>query len=376
MHCPVKTPFEFAYENGTTASYMVIKSDGQENVKGYQVEMIRNSKIDYILPLDVRRKDDKVYFYYNVTSRLVLSQYLKRKKLGREEFLKLLMAILRALLDCRHYLLAAENLLLDSDYIFVDPSTGGVSFAYIPLMTGTDIRHSLREFIIDLILYKADIDESSNDNFLQRILGHVKSETLNLTELDKLVKSLISREDAEPHRDEADVGLCADYISCEPAQKVCEQAQVRENRSHLAKPEQSLSLPKERFDAGLLIAALVSQMAIILILILVSKFVKPFYSDTTTYAAIVLIAEAVDILILKKLFGKKALAARRKKAAPSKGQQAELPAMEERIIADGHDNVKSSPETSLLEGPKQVYPCLKSSPGGKWEDIPIDKPDL
>jgi len=77
--------FEFNYESSATGSFLVVSTDAGENVLLYQVEMLASNPNKNILPLDIRQKDAKYNFYYNITSKLALSQYLKRNKLKRND---------------------------------------------------------------------------------------------------------------------------------------------------------------------------------------------------------------------------------------------------------------------------------------------------
>ncbi|MFZ5988214.1 MAG: DUF6382 domain-containing protein [Bacillota bacterium] len=186
----MKERFEFTYESGALGSFLVISADTNEKILSYQVEMLANNPNKNILPLDVRQNNDKFNLYYTVTSKLALSQYLKRNKLKRGEFIGIFLDIVKTILDSKDYLLSDKSFLLDEDYIFINPNTMEVSLVYLPISFDLDINKTLRDFTMNFIMYSANIDDTNSDNFLQRILNFIKSDTFNVLDFDKLLKDL------------------------------------------------------------------------------------------------------------------------------------------------------------------------------------------
>lgn len=423
MLCSLDARFDFAYESGAAASYLVIKAGMEEKVQHYQVEMVKNNKIDYILPFHIRQKDDKINFYYNITSRLALSHYLKRKKLKRDEFIKILEGISRALLDCRNYLLTDRCILLEGDYIFINPFTLGISFAYIPVTLDTDVNQKLKDFVINLILHSADIDESSSDNFLQRILGYAKADTFNVLHFNSLLKSLTNIGHVE-------VGQDSNKILYNPEPADCEiiNTQAGENlevqrifsrmRTETVPPDGKSDAPPGsdsevhecKFKPGPVVIAAVFQAVIVLTLIFSTGLIKSLNHDrTTTYVALVLIIAAIDTLLIKKLFTGKAITITKKETAPSKGylinlpkretwdsgeeqsttnieggckeEKTQVPALQHQAEANDFEDTSGTfpghgTDTAVLEHSNANYPFLRGYKDGMVEDIPITTPDF
>lgn len=182
--------FEFNYESSATGSFLVVSVDAGEDVLLYQVEMLANNPNDNILSLDIRQKDSKHNLYYNITSKLALSQYLKRNKLKRDDFINIFKDILKTILSSKDYLLSDRSFLLNEDYIYIDPNTLEVSLVYLPLNIEHNVNDQLKNFTANFIMYSANIDETNSDNFLQRILNLLKSDTFNILEFNKLLNDL------------------------------------------------------------------------------------------------------------------------------------------------------------------------------------------
>jgi len=385
-----KRHFEFSYENGTTSSFLVIKANEEEQVQAYQINMIRNNYIDYLLPLDVRRNNDKVCFYYNITSKLALTQYLKRVKLKKEEFLKFIGDVLRALLDCRYYLLKSSSILLDTDYIFINPYTRSVSFVYIPLCVDVDINQYLREFIIDFILNKADIDDSRNDNFLQRVLGYAKAEMFNIRDFDALIKSMsvVTEADFDGRAADTPVIPIADLTSsCKQLHEQVKIPSKSDNRSDVSGKNE-----KSSFKVKPVIAtALLQVIAAVAFMLGTSLLKANGQGEAASYAALALILAALDILILKKMFGSNSVVIKKIEDADNK-VQFEVPVREKNDKdnagkavgeqSEGVPPIKENTcigqpnETTLLVQPQIIFPYLKSIEEGKSENIIINKPDF
>ena len=80
------------------------------------------------------RFDEGASFYYEITSRQSLRLVLERKRLNQEELLKLLNGMYQAVQSCAEYLLDVDRLLLDPDYIYLDP--GRMDHVFLLLSCG------------------------------------------------------------------------------------------------------------------------------------------------------------------------------------------------------------------------------------------------
>jgi hypothetical protein len=182
--------FEFGYESDASGSFLIVNADVEDKVLTYQIEMIKNNPNKSILPVNLIQKDSKYQFRYSITSRLTLSQYLNRNRLKRDEFINIFYDITKTILDAKVYLLSDKAFIINKDYIYINPDNMEVALVYIPLNFDININDSLKNFTINFIMYGANIQESSNDNFIQRILYLLKSDTFNILEFNNLLREL------------------------------------------------------------------------------------------------------------------------------------------------------------------------------------------
>ena len=191
----IENRFEFTYESGAAGSYLVLSCSKDEKIINYQVEMLSNNPNKNILPLDLRQKNDKLNMYYTITSKLTLSHYLKRNKLKRDEFIGIFSDVTRVILKSKDYLLSDKSFFLNEEFIYLNPDNMDVSLVYLPVNLDLDINSVFKEFTLKFIMYSANLDETNSDNFLQKILNSLKSETFSILEFDNLLNKL--REEAK-----------------------------------------------------------------------------------------------------------------------------------------------------------------------------------
>ena len=370
------------YENSAASSYLVIGAGNYaESILWYQVSMLENNRPENMLPLEIRRKNRTVSFYYDITSRLALGFLLKRKKLKRNEFIKLLADLSRPMVDCEGFLLKDSGFLLDAGFIYVNPENLEVYLAYLPVKIGENTAEAFKSFVMDLILHNAVIEEAGCDNFLQRIIGFLKRDVFSIKEFQRLLEEL----------------LCGSAVPEETPAGTATGALVEglpdKNPVTAACPE------KDKTRSGPIIAV-AAQALIIVILLLCRKLIAGIPGNTaTTYGAIALLILSADLLLFKKLFAGKAVAkvpetgskkperlkpdkmekAEMKVAAGSLPEKQEVPATLTGIRPETPLAIKApvQAKTELLTSAKPGVPILRSAnTAADLEEIRIDRPEF
>jgi len=320
--------FGFNYESSASASYLVISTGLGEKLQKYQVEMISCNSIYGILPLEARYKDDKLCFYYNITSKLALSNFLKRRRLEKDEFLNIIGSITRVFLELRNYFLYDRCLVLHEDYIYINPGSFEISMVYIPIPSEIDTIGNFKDFMIRLIAYTVRINEKETDNFLHKVLNYIRLETFNLADFDKLIKSLkgTQTDSSDIQNDTHDsmrgssrdeqvmvprLGKAADdarssqsvienkYFSIKIPSPTVKQAGNKPGGHSGA----DVNRPKNRRKFGRTAVFLLVQTVIAATLVLSYDPLKSLNQDmTATYTGVGIIILAVEFLLARKLF--------------------------------------------------------------------------
>lgn len=190
MENAIKDRFIFTYESGVTGSFLVASTNKNESIVEFQVNMLSKNPNKYILPLDVRRNNDRINIYYNITSKLSLSQYLKRNRLSKNEFIGIFSGIVKTLLNSKSFLLSDKSFLLDEEYIYISPDTMCISLVYLPFKLDIDITKALKDFAMNFVVYSANIYEEDSDSFLQQVLSFLKKDTFNILDFDRFLKEI------------------------------------------------------------------------------------------------------------------------------------------------------------------------------------------
>ena len=153
---------QVSYENMGSSSYLAIAFSPQAGLVNYQLEMLAANEIRHFLPVTKRIMNGENMAYYNISSKIALSQILGRRKLGKMELVQLLKGFLSAAEDGEQYQLPANGLVMETDYIFVDPSTMEPSFVYLPVSVPQE--KGVKELVLSLVM-EGKI-ELTGDNFV------------------------------------------------------------------------------------------------------------------------------------------------------------------------------------------------------------------
>lgn len=100
--------------------------------RNYECRMLSKNMIDGVLPFQLRQIDDEIRFYYEITSRQPLSRMLENHLVREREIRQLILGISGVLDRMEQYLLRENIVLLEPDYIYVEPETFRVWLCLVP----------------------------------------------------------------------------------------------------------------------------------------------------------------------------------------------------------------------------------------------------
>ncbi len=100
--------------------------------RNYECRMLSKNAINGVLPFQLRQIDDEIQFYYEITSRQPLSRMLENHPIRELEIRQLILGISRILDRMEPYLLQEKIVLLEPDYIYVEPETFQIWLCLIP----------------------------------------------------------------------------------------------------------------------------------------------------------------------------------------------------------------------------------------------------
>lgn len=279
---------EFAFESDAAASFLVIKCNA--DVLEYQALMLEHNRIRHVIPADVVIKEGATCFYYNITSKISLSFFLKRRKFNREEFLRLLLHITAAVNDSAGYLLEDSNFIFNPEYIYISPETLEPALIYVPAPLEEGGRSQLQCFISDLVLMHINVDGFGSGNFVQRILASAKSEIFNIKGFIALLSELLYGQETE----ERDTGVEEPEI--EETQDMWTLARNKKEE------KQSKKIMEGRKVPWIPVLTVLIQIVMGIVIYMCRGFLNNLGDNpTATYAAVAMTVLAVEVLVFKKL---------------------------------------------------------------------------
>jgi hypothetical protein len=297
-------------ENETGSSLLVIKPlvPGELVIYQYQLEMLAHNPGTCILQPEIRRKDDEVKICYTISPFISLQEYLKNRRLTKQEFLDLLMKITAILLQGRELLLNERNFLLRDDLIQMDLKTAVPYLVYLPVEKCDSSFDSLKDFVLHLITRTASIEIKPGDHYLQRIIEYCKAGNFCTAGLKKLLneikfKNLSSVQRpmdlGEPVPEELEKEVQSDPWGL----FVKEGAGLEEDEN----PLQTLFTAVGSMDIKIIGSAVFSQIALVVFCLAIESILKERgITPIVRHGSIGAFALVIDLILFKYLFsGKK-----------------------------------------------------------------------
>ncbi|WP_035765694.1 DUF6382 domain-containing protein [Butyrivibrio sp. NC2002] len=138
---------EFRFYRELKHNYFVIDAD-EEDLSDYQYKMLENNKVNGIIPLDLRRMDNRCAFYYEIDSKQSMSVRYQTEKMGYDKVMVFLQDYIETCKNLEEYLLDDKCLIVNEDFIFEDLPTG--KFFFIYKLGGDECSKDLGSLLIDL----------------------------------------------------------------------------------------------------------------------------------------------------------------------------------------------------------------------------------
>lgn len=112
-------------------NYLILEPDIEMEV-GYSCSMLEQNNIPGLLAFSRRMVENRVNFYYEITSKQPLARVLEKKSLQVTELKTLMISICNVLERMHPYLLSEESLWLDPEYLYVDSESYEVWLCMVP----------------------------------------------------------------------------------------------------------------------------------------------------------------------------------------------------------------------------------------------------
>lgn len=121
---------EIAYKRTIKQSFMVVTSDCLQ--ADYQIEMCIRNRIPLLLEFEFVIADGMLQFWYDITGKQSLEEYLKSSTLNQKLLAKLIAAVSRLTDILEDYLLKENCIQLNLKTIYIENTGEEIGFCYLP----------------------------------------------------------------------------------------------------------------------------------------------------------------------------------------------------------------------------------------------------
>lgn len=118
------------YQREIRHNYLVIEME--QDRESYEIRMAEENRIPGFLPFQIKEVGKKRECCYEITSRQPLSRMVERREMKGDELRHLILCIAAAAEEMGKFLLSEEHILLEPDFIYVEPQNFAVSLCFVP----------------------------------------------------------------------------------------------------------------------------------------------------------------------------------------------------------------------------------------------------
>lgn len=141
------------YKNDLKKAYLILEGSEAEQ-EDYQIVMLRENDINGILKTDVRYMDNQSHYHYDISGKTSFKTLHEKINLSYDVMKRLVGDLLQTIQTLRKYMLDANCILLEPEFIFCDQDK--FYFCYYPTcqVDAKEAFHQLTEFFVREVNYK------------------------------------------------------------------------------------------------------------------------------------------------------------------------------------------------------------------------------
>lgn len=176
---------EVHYKREMKHNYLIVEPDAGDR-PGYEARMLLNNAVDGLLRFHIKYMDERQSYYYDITSMQPLSRILQNRFIDRGEICQLLIQIHVALRRMEEYLLCEDGILLEPDYIYVEPEGFRTGLCLVPGMTGSFPERLNR--LLQYLMKKVDHRDKESVVLAYGLYQESLKENFSIEDIMKLVQ--------------------------------------------------------------------------------------------------------------------------------------------------------------------------------------------
>lgn len=180
----------FTFENQGTNTYLVYTVKPDDIVDSMSLGMITNNHICGLAPTILTQMNTTKYIKYEITAKLAASKMFIGA-VNKKRLVGVFSGIVDALLSAEDYMIDANSLVLDLDYIFADVSTCETILICLPIERKNSESVDLRTFFKG-IMFSIQSDQTENCDYVAKILNYLNgAAAFSLLEFKKVLDEIV-----------------------------------------------------------------------------------------------------------------------------------------------------------------------------------------
>lgn len=146
---------EISYRREIKHNYLAVMPEAGWDA-GYEARMLAGNEIQGLLRMHIRYQDGSPVYYYDITSRQPLNRLLETRFISRDEICQILIQIHVALTRMEEFLLSDRGILLEPEFVYMEPEFFKVGLCLIPGRNGSfpESLSSFLQYILKCINHK------------------------------------------------------------------------------------------------------------------------------------------------------------------------------------------------------------------------------
>lgn len=186
----------FTYENQGSNTFMVYEVGAEEVIDSMSLGMITNNKILGLAPTIFFQQDTTKYFKYNISAKVSADQFLMGV-VNKKRLIGVFQGIVNAMLSAEEYMIDANSICLDLQYVFTDVSTCETVLVCLPIVDLEKPPVDLKTFFKNIV-FGTQFDQTENCDYVAKLFNHLNSASVfSLTEfkdlLDEIERGTVSQ---------------------------------------------------------------------------------------------------------------------------------------------------------------------------------------
>ncbi|MDE6911710.1 MAG: FHA domain-containing protein [Lachnospiraceae bacterium] len=192
---------DISFERSMNHNYMILhKCDffgkGANRTADYRTRMLLENRIPGLLPVTHRLSNGESRYYYEINSLQSLDRVYDKNEIGHDALRKLLSGCVRLFDRLEEYLLDGTQILIKSQFIYVDVEKMEPYFVCYPEYAG-DVRLAFMEFV-DELLTRIDHTDACAVMLGYRVYRYTRNPNYVMCEIGSMLDQVILNMDSKP----------------------------------------------------------------------------------------------------------------------------------------------------------------------------------